>query len=202
MDGQFHWRQKTGPEVLTAFQSLWRKRPPPQKLWTYRGTEVQKNNVELYSTENDEKSSIVERWNRSIMGNMWKYFSANNTIKYIDILPNSPWADAEELFEDLLMSWGPFWESEDKLKIYWGSFEDLLRTLGSSMELPIHIYIIIRIYLKPLLLFENQQSILHLYWKQTLFSFWISSESVCVVHQQAHLCGVLLWQEYLAWTRL
>ena len=91
-------KTKTGPEVMTAFQSLWRKQPPPQKLWTYRGTEfynkpmkdlLEKNNVELYSTENEEKSSIVERWNRSIKRNMWKYFSANNTMKYIDILPNS-----------------------------------------------------------------------------------------------------------------
>ena len=61
-------KTKTGPEVMTAFQSLCRKQPPPQKLWTYRGTEcynkpmkdlLEKNNVELYSTENEEKSSIV-----------------------------------------------------------------------------------------------------------------------------------------------
>ena len=49
---------------------------------------LKKNNVQLYSTENEEKSSIVERWNCTIKQNMWKYFSANNTIKYTDILPN------------------------------------------------------------------------------------------------------------------
>ena len=27
---------------------------------------LEKNNVQLYSTENEEKSSIVERWNRTI----------------------------------------------------------------------------------------------------------------------------------------
>ena len=43
-------------------------------------------NVTLYSTENEEKSSVVERWNRT-MKNMWKYFTANNTQKYIDVLP-------------------------------------------------------------------------------------------------------------------
>ena len=47
-----------------------------------------KNNVHLYSNENEEKSSIVERWNRTIKRNMWKFFSANNTMNYIDILPN------------------------------------------------------------------------------------------------------------------
>ena len=33
---------------------------------------LEKNNVQLYSTENKEKSSIVERWNRTIKRNMWK----------------------------------------------------------------------------------------------------------------------------------
>ena len=49
---------------------------------------LEKNNVELYSAENGEKSSIVERWNRTIKRNMWKYSSANNTMKCIAILPN------------------------------------------------------------------------------------------------------------------
>ena len=49
---------------------------------------LEKNNVEVYSTENEEKSSIGERWNRTIKQNMWKFFSANNMMKYIDILPN------------------------------------------------------------------------------------------------------------------
>ena len=44
---------------------------------------LEKNNVPLYSTENEEKYSIVERWNHTI-----KYFSANNTMNYIDVLPN------------------------------------------------------------------------------------------------------------------
>ena len=48
---------------------------------------LKKNNVDLYSTENEEKSSGAERWNRTIKRNMWKYFTANNTMKYIDVLP-------------------------------------------------------------------------------------------------------------------
>ena len=42
--------------------------------------------VELYSTENEEKSSIAERWNRTMKEKMFKYFTANNTNKYIDVL--------------------------------------------------------------------------------------------------------------------
>ena len=37
-------------------------------------------------TENDEKCSVVERWNRTIKTQLYKYFTANGTHKYIDIL--------------------------------------------------------------------------------------------------------------------
>ena len=90
-------KTKTGLEVTKASQHLWRTQSPPQKLWTDKGKGfynksmkdlLHKHDVDLYSTENEEKSSIVERWNRTIKRNMWKYLSANNTIYYIDILPN------------------------------------------------------------------------------------------------------------------
>ena len=69
----------------------------PSRLWTDKGTELYNqllkvvlaiNNVTLYSTENDEKSNIVERWNRTMKNIMWKYFTVNNTQKYIDVLPS------------------------------------------------------------------------------------------------------------------
>ena len=42
--------------------------------------------VELYSTENEEKSCVIERFNRTIKYKMFKYFSANNTRKFVDVL--------------------------------------------------------------------------------------------------------------------
>ena len=42
----------------------------------------------IYSIENEEKSSVVERCNRTMKNKMWKYFTANNTQKYIDVLPS------------------------------------------------------------------------------------------------------------------
>ena len=42
----------------------------------------------LYSTENEEKSSVVERWDRTMKNITWKYFTANNAQKYIDVLPS------------------------------------------------------------------------------------------------------------------
>ena len=83
-------KTKTDKEVAQAFRKFFR-------LWTDKGIELYNqqlkavlaaNNVTLYSTENEEKSSIVERWNRTMKNIMWKYFTANNTQKYIDVLPS------------------------------------------------------------------------------------------------------------------
>ena len=46
-----------------------------------------KNNIEIYSTENEEKSSVAERWNRTIKEKMYKMFTMQNNTVYIDILP-------------------------------------------------------------------------------------------------------------------
>ena len=61
-------------------------------MWTDKGREFYnkdvKGLVELYSTENEEKSSIVERWIRTMKEKMWKYFTDNNTYTYIGVLPD------------------------------------------------------------------------------------------------------------------
>ena len=87
-------KTKTGLAVSTALKTVF-KEATPAMLWTDKGKEfynktvaelLKKHNIKLYSTENEEKASVVERWNRTIKTSMWKYFSANNTKKYIDIL--------------------------------------------------------------------------------------------------------------------
>ena len=89
-------KTKTGTEVAQAFRKLFLN-GHPSRLWTDKGTEfyhqqlkavLTGNNVMLYSTENEETSSVIERWNRTTKNIMWKYFTANNTQKYIDVLPS------------------------------------------------------------------------------------------------------------------
>ena len=91
-------KTKTGAAVAHAFKEVFHKSGRiPTRLWTDKGKEFynktmkellkRNNNIILYSTENEEKSSVAERWNRTMKRNMWKYFTANNTHKYIDILP-------------------------------------------------------------------------------------------------------------------
>ena len=83
-------KSKTGEEVARAFNKIFKERKP-EKLWVDKGKEFYNKNVkalgvELYSTENEEKSCVVERWNRTMKDKMYKYFSANSTRKYIDVL--------------------------------------------------------------------------------------------------------------------
>jgi len=84
-------KDKTGKSVTDAFKEIFKKsKRKPEKLWTDKGREFYKKHVkelgvELYSTE---KSSVVERWNRTMKEKMFKYFTANNTNKYIDVLDN------------------------------------------------------------------------------------------------------------------
>jgi len=85
-------KDKTGKSVADAFKEIFKKsKRKPEKLWTNKGRDfcnkhVTKLGVKLHSIENAEKSSVVERWNRTMKEKMFKHFTANNTIKYIDVL--------------------------------------------------------------------------------------------------------------------
>ena len=82
-------RRKSGQEVANSFSMILKERRP-SKMWADKGREFYNNDiqqlVELYSTENEEKSCVIERFNRTIMEQLYKYFSANNTIKCVDVL--------------------------------------------------------------------------------------------------------------------
>ena len=88
-------KTKTGLEVAKAFESLLVKNKP-KMLWVDKGKEyynknvldlLAKDNIKVYSTENEEKSSVCERWNRTIKDKMYKRFTMQNNTVYVDILP-------------------------------------------------------------------------------------------------------------------
>ena len=85
-------KDKKGETVAKALKQIFKEGRRPDKLWTDKGREFYnkdvKDLVELYSTENEEKSSIVERWIRTMKDKMWKYFTDNNTYNYMSVLPD------------------------------------------------------------------------------------------------------------------
>jgi len=82
-------KNQTGLEVASALEKVFKERKP-DKLRVDKDKEFYNSHVQklvtLYSTENDEKSSIVERWNRTMKEKIFKYLTANSTRKYVDIL--------------------------------------------------------------------------------------------------------------------
>ncbi|XP_065663020.1 uncharacterized protein LOC136085624 [Hydra vulgaris] len=83
-------KSKTGVDVANALNKIFKERKC-QKIWVDKGLEfynkhVKVLGVELYSTENEERRCVVERWNRTMKDKMFRYFSSNSTRKYINVL--------------------------------------------------------------------------------------------------------------------
>ena len=107
---KFGWieplQNKKGETVAAAFEKIFKSGRQPRLLWTDKGKEfynknvnqlLSRNNIKLYSTENEEKSSVAERFNRTIKRQMWKMFSANNNTIYYDKI--------DELLKNYNSSW-------------------------------------------------------------------------------------------------
>ena len=82
-------KDKTGKSVALAVKTIFKERKP-EKMLVDKGKEFYnkdvKDLIELYSTENKEKSSVVERWIRTMKEKMWKYFTANSTNVYMNAI--------------------------------------------------------------------------------------------------------------------
>ena len=74
-------KDKTGKSVASGLETIFKERKP-EKMWVDKGNEFYnkdvKDSIKLYSTKNEEKSSVLERWIRTMKEKMWKYFSANS----------------------------------------------------------------------------------------------------------------------------
>ena len=70
---------KKTENVSKAFDDIFKNKRKPQMLWTDKGSVfiskhfkefLKREGIELYPTENEEKSSVVERWNKTIKNRM------------------------------------------------------------------------------------------------------------------------------------
>jgi len=94
---------KSTKDMLTAFRELFRVSRPriPQRLQTDKGKEffntevsamLRKKGIHHFASNSDTKASIVERFNRTVKSSIWVYFTANDTKRYVDILPDIVYA--------------------------------------------------------------------------------------------------------------
>ena len=89
-------KDKTGKSVVAAFEKIMKESDrKPIKLWVDKGKEfynkvmnefLKENHIDRYSTESELKAAVIERFNRTLKTIMWKYFTAKQTFRYVDVL--------------------------------------------------------------------------------------------------------------------
>ena len=90
-------KNKTGPTLGEAFKVILSSGRKPEKIMTDQRTEclnkhfralMKEEDIELYNTYNETKASIVERLIRTLKTKIWRYFTAKETMRYMDMLPD------------------------------------------------------------------------------------------------------------------
>ena len=88
-------KSKTSFNVIKAFEKIFQEGRTPIKLQSDGGREfnnstfkdyMDKKGVHYFTTKNETKCSIVERFNRTLKTKMWKYFTYANTHVYLNVL--------------------------------------------------------------------------------------------------------------------
>ena len=90
-----HLKDKRGSSIVNAFEKIISKGRKPNKIWADQGGEfysklfkrfLKINNIEIYSTFNERKSVVAERFIRTLENKIFKYMTAISKNVYIDIL--------------------------------------------------------------------------------------------------------------------
>ena len=89
-------KDKSGDSIVAAFKKIFHKRRP-RKLRTDRGKEflnskvqnlLKSNDIIFFTSNNDTKAAIVERFNRTLRSKLWRYFTSSKQQRYVDALPH------------------------------------------------------------------------------------------------------------------
>ena len=90
-------RQK-GTTIVNAFQSILDKsKRKPNKIWVDQGSEfyhthfkkwLKNKNIEMYSTHNEGKSAVAERFIRTLKNKIYKHMTVILKNVYFDVLDN------------------------------------------------------------------------------------------------------------------
>jgi transposase InsO family protein len=89
-------KNKTSSAVTAAFDIILKNGRKPFRLQTDKGTEflnkdfqkfLKNMHIHFFTTNSETKCAIVERFNRTLKDRMFKYFTENNTNRYVNVLP-------------------------------------------------------------------------------------------------------------------
>ena len=78
-------KDKKGTSIVNAFQKIISKERKPNKIWVDQGSEfynqsfkdfLKINNIGMYSTFNEGKSVVAERFNKTLKNKIYKHMTA------------------------------------------------------------------------------------------------------------------------------
>ncbi len=90
-------KKKSADSLISAFKTIISRGQKPIALQTDKGTEfinrplqkwLKSQDIHYFTSNNETKCGIIERFNRTLKSKMWKHFTATDTSKYIDVLPS------------------------------------------------------------------------------------------------------------------
>ena len=125
---------KTGESVTEAFDKIVSEGRKPKNLWVDEGKEfynktfqsfLKKNNISMYHTFNEGKAVVIERFNRTLKRIMWKYFTANNTYSYLNVLQSMLYKYNNTKHSSIKMSPEEASKKSNKGTVYFNLYGDL-----------------------------------------------------------------------------
>ena len=90
-------KDKRGASIVNGFQKIISKGRKPNKIWVDQGSGfynssfkdfLKKNNIEMYSTYNEGKSVVAERFIKTLGNKIYKYMTAISKNVYYDAIDN------------------------------------------------------------------------------------------------------------------
>ena len=88
-------KEKKGTSIVNAFKKIISEGRKPNKIWVDQGSEfynqsfkdfLKINNIEMYSTFNEGKSVVAERFIRTLKNEIFKHMTAISKNVYFDVL--------------------------------------------------------------------------------------------------------------------
>ena len=89
-------KDKKGITIIDAFQKIFKEsNRKPNEIWVDKGSEfynismkswLEKNDIEMYSTHNEVKAVVTERFIRTLKKEIYKYMTSISKNVYIDKL--------------------------------------------------------------------------------------------------------------------
>ena len=89
-------KDKKGTTITNAFQSILdNSKRKPNKIWADQGSEfyythfkkwLKDNNIEMYSTHNEGKSVVAERFIRTLKNKIYRHMTADSEDVYFNVL--------------------------------------------------------------------------------------------------------------------